>query len=220
MGDVKRRLRIRALLTMATETLQLVGCGIFKAEIEFLCAKNHWSLDTHFLPASLHIDVKALERELTCALDCYATPNTVVFYGACHPLMEQLLDKYQVIRTAGQNCVEMLLGRERFMTELAQGAFFLLDDWVQHWDSVILKTFGNHPKVIQQIFQQDHRYLLCLNTPCSADFSEKAQAISEQLGLPLKIEQVSLDFLEATLQKLFTQKSCSSYPIFKQYRFR
>jgi hypothetical protein len=194
---------------MADEKLLLIGCGIFKAEIEFLCAKNHWSLDTHFLPPSLHIDFKALQSELTCALDCHAQRDTVVFYGACHPLMEQMLHNYHTLRSEGQNCVEMLLGRERFMAELEQGAFFLLEDWVRHWDKVILKTFGNHPAVIKQIFQQDHRYLLCLNTPCSHDFTDKAQAIGATLGLPVQSLTVSLDFLEMTLQNLFKQKQLS-----------
>jgi hypothetical protein len=184
----------------------LIGCGILKVEVEFLIAKNHWSIDTHFLDSSLHINFKALQTQLCCALDCHQHRNRMVFYGACHPLMEQILDNYQTIRTEGQNCVEMLLGRERFMDELAQGAFFLLEDWALHWDSVILATFGNYPKVIKEIFQQEHKYILCLNTPCSHDFSAEAKAAAEMVGLPVKSLDVSLDFLELTLEKLLTQK--------------
>jgi hypothetical protein len=191
---------------MADEKRLLVGCGIFKAEIEFLRAKNHWPFDTDFLPPSLHIDFKALQTQLCAALDCHLQRECVVFYGACHPLMEQLLDKYHIIRSEGQNCIAMLLGQERFMAELEQGAFFLLDDWVQNWDAVILKTFGNHPQVTKEIFQQQHRYLLCVNTPCSKDFMIQAQAIGQNLGLPVKSITVSLDFLETTLENLLRQK--------------
>jgi hypothetical protein len=188
----------------------LIGCGILKAEVEFLIAKNHWEIDTNFLASSLHIDFKALQTQLCCALDCHRQRNTIVFYGACHPLMEQILDNHHTIRTEGQNCVEMLLGRERFMEELAQGAFFLLEDWALHWDAVIMKTFGNHPKVIKEIFQQEHKYLLCLNTPCSDDFSTEAEAAGKMVGLPVKSLNVSLDFLEITLKNLLAQKHSSS----------
>lgn len=191
---------------MTAEKPVLVGCGILKAEVEFLCAKNHWAFDTHFLPSSLHVDFKALQTELSCALDCHADRDTAVFYGACHPLMDKILDNYHTIRTEGQNCVEMLLGRERFMEELTQGAFFLLEDWALHWDTVILKTFGNHPHVIKEIFQQNHNYLLCLNTPCSHDFSVAADAAGKMVGLPVKSLTVSLDFLEITLKNLLVQK--------------
>jgi hypothetical protein len=191
---------------MDDEKLLLVGCGIFKAEIEFLRAKNHWSFDTAFLPPSLHTDVKALQTQLCATLDCHAHRACAVFYGECHPLMEQILANYQTLRTEGQNCIAMLLGHERFMAELQQGAFFLLEDWVRDWDEVILKTFGDHPHVTKEIFQQQHRYLLCINTPCSHDFMPQAQAISASLELPIQSMTVSLEFLEATLENLLRRK--------------
>ncbi len=191
---------------MSQEKLLLTGCGILKAEVEFLRRKNHWEFDTDFLPSSLHIDFKALQTQLGCALECHSQRDTLVFYGACHPLMEKILDNYHTIRTEGQNCVEMLLGRERFMAELAQGAFFLLEDWALHWDTVIVKTFGDRPKVIREIFQQAHKYLLCINTPCSHDFSAEAEAAGKMVGLPVKSVSVSLDFLETTLQNLLAHK--------------
>ncbi len=194
---------------MTQTPLLLIGCGIFKAEIEFLRAKNHWSLDTDFLPPSLHIDFNALQSQLCSTLASHQQRECVVFYGECHPLMSQLLDKYKTIRTEGQNCVAMLLGQERFMHELEQGAFFLLENWVHNWDAVILKTFGNHPHIIKEIFQQQHRYLLCINTPCSTDFSHQAQTISHNLELPLKFIHVTLEHLEHTLQNLLQQKNLS-----------
>ncbi len=121
--------------------------------------------------------------------------------------MEKILDEHQTRRTEGQNCVEMLLGRDKFMEELAQGAFFLLEDWAIHWDSVVLKTFGDHPQVVREIFQQTHKYLLCIYTPCSHDFSQQANAIAEKVGLPVKSIHISLDGLEKTLEKLLKPKA-------------
>jgi hypothetical protein len=189
---------------MAEEKLLLVGCGILHKEIEYLRAKNQWDFDCDFLPPSLHINFKALQTELCGALNCHKQREKIVFYGACHPLMDNILADYHTIRSEGQNCVEMLLGRERFMDELAKGAFFLLEDWAINWEKVIVQTFGQHPQVVKEIFQQAHQYILCINTPCSADFSQAAKAAAAMVDLPLKSVDVSLDFLETTLKNLFT----------------
>lgn len=179
--------------------LQLVGCGIFRKEIEYLIKKNDWSLNTDFLPASLHINLKQLAIELDCGLKRHENEQTIVFYGACHPRMDEMLKQARTLRTEGQNCVAMLLGAEEFNRELTQGAFFLLDDWALHWDDVIFKTFGANLSVIREIFHDHHRYFLALRTPCSEDYSEQATHISQMIDLPLHWRDVSLEHLEHTL---------------------
>jgi hypothetical protein len=125
---------------------------------------------------------------------------TIVFYGACHPRMETMLNEAHTLRTTGQNCIVMLLGEADFNHELTNGAFFLLDDWAQHWDEVIVKTFGTNIEVIRAIFHEQHRYLLGLRTPYSDDFSEEANHISAMLELPIQWRDVTLDHLESVLQ--------------------
>jgi hypothetical protein len=44
---------------------------------------------------------------------------------------------------------------KRFTEELAQGAFFLLEDWTRHWDYVLTRTFGANERVIRDVFQGD-----------------------------------------------------------------
>lgn len=179
--------------------LQLVGCGIFRKEIEYLIKKNQWALNSDFLPASLHINFKQLEHELNCGLARHTNEHTIVFYGACHPRMDDLLKQAHTIRTKGQNCVAMLLGADEFNRELAQGAFFLLDDWALHWNEVIFKTFGSNLSLIRDIFHDHHRYFLALRTPCSDDYSVRAEQISDMINLPLHWRDVGLEQLEQTL---------------------
>lgn len=180
--------------------LQLVGCGIFKKEITYLLKKNNWAIDTDFLPASLHINFKQLADALQQGLARHSNEQTIVFYGACHPRMDTILNEAHTVRTLGQNCVAMLLGDAEFNRELANGAFFLLDDWAQHWDDIIFKTFGSNINVIRAIFHDQHRYLLGLRTPCSDDFSQEAAHISTMLELPLQWRDVTLNHLENVLQ--------------------
>jgi len=196
---------------MAEERSILLGCGILQQEVRFLVEKkNNWALDTDFLDSSLHVNFEALSSALQSGLARNTGRDIVVFYGSCHPHMEQILDAAHTFRTEGQNCVEMLLGRDRFMQELANGAFFLLEDWALRWDEVIGKTFGNRAEVTREIFQLSNKYLLCLRTPCSGDFEQAAIAVGTQVGLPLRWMDVGLDNLESVLRQAIKRNKAIS----------
>lgn len=193
------------------ERILLIGCSVFHKEIKFLVRKNAWPVDVHFLDSALHIDFAALSSHLTTALQNHRGRNTVVFYGACHPLMDRMLAEAKTIRTVGQNCVDILLGTELFTAELAQGAFFLFEDWARRWEYIMVKTFGSKQAIWREIFEGDRSCLLCVRTPCSADFAKEAEAAGKALGLPLRWLDVSLDHLEAVLREvLFSRRSCEN----------
>jgi hypothetical protein len=190
----------------ADSPLLLLGCGILQPEIHHLINKNGWPLDTHFLDSALHIDFANLSQTLTMALATHQGRDIRVFYGACHPLMDSFLTAAGTRRTRGQNCVEILLGPQRFHQELEQGAFFLLEDWAKRWELIVAATFGPNPKVIREIYRGDRSYLLGITTPCSRDFSAEAEAAGQLVGLPLRWLDVSLDHLEAVLQEVIRPK--------------
>jgi len=195
---------------MIDDKFLLVGCGILKKEIDYLIEKNNWSMDKVLLNSALHVDFEKLSNGLTSVLDKHHEENTIVFYGCCHPLMDEMLDKAKTIRTRGQNCVDMLLGNELFTKELTDGAFFLMEDWAKRWEYILVNTFGGKPEVIREIFQSDRKYLLGLRTPCSEDFSIEAEAAAQTVGLPLRWLDVTLDHLESVLQKAIINKMNNS----------
>jgi len=187
--------------------LLLLGCGILQREIRFLIEKNGWPLETHFLDSALHIDFDKLSQALTSALKHHQERETIVFYGACHPLMDKMLAAANTLRTGGQNCVEMLLGPERFSVELEQGAFFLLEEWAHRWERIVTATMGTNREVIREMYREDRGYLLCLSTPCSGDFRKEAEEAGRLVGLPLRWLDVSLDRLESVLQDAIDKKT-------------
>lgn len=186
--------------------LLLLGCGILQKEVRFLIEKNGWQLETHFLDSSLHIDFGKLSLALTTALDRHEEREIIVFYGACHPLMDKMLASARTFRTEGQNCVEMLLGPEQFYAELEQGAFFLLEEWAHCWERIVTATFGTNREVIREMYQGDRNYLLCISTPCSGDFRAEAEEAGRLVGLPLRWLDVSLDHLEKVLIDAIVRK--------------
>jgi hypothetical protein len=97
--------------------------------------------------------------------------------------------------------VELLLGRQRFGSELAGGAFFLLEDWAVRWNYVSSRSFGQRPDIMRDVFQQAHTHLLAIRTPCSGDFRQQAAVVSEAVGLPLQWRDVDLAHLERTLRR-------------------
>ncbi len=183
----------------------LIGCGILKDEIDFLIEKNGWNLSARYLDSSLHVNFEKLEHSLTRALRHFGGAPKAVFYGTCHPLMARFIHEGNAVRTEGQNCVEILLGKGLFTRCLSEGSFFLLEDWARHWDRVMTKAFGKNPAVIRDIFQAEHRQLLALRTVCSGDYSADAERVSRAVGLPLQWMDVGLDHLEAVLKDTLEQ---------------
>jgi hypothetical protein len=194
---------------MSNANCVLLGCGILQREVEYLIRKNGWELDTDWLDSSLHVNFEKLAHELQTGILRNKKRDVVVFYGCCHPRMEKILETAHTFRTEGQNCVEMLLGRERFMEELSNGAFFLLEDWALRWDEAIGKTFGDKPEVVREIFQLTNKSILCLRTPCSGDFELAANEVGNKVGLPVRWLDVGLENLEATLRQAVERKSAA-----------
>lgn len=184
----------------------LLGCGILKDEVRYLVKKNGWDMDTFFLDSSLHVDFDKLYNALDSALKKHEGRETFVFYGACHPNIDVLTENRKTVRTLGQNCIEILLGKELFTRELSQGAFFLMEDWVRRWDYVTTKAMGGDNESIKAVFLSEHTYFLALKTVCSTDFSKEAEAISRSIGLPLKWMEVELDHLEKVLIETIREK--------------
>lgn len=185
---------------MNEDRILLLGCGILKAEIRLIIEKNRWPVDVAFLDSTLHIDFDALGKGLTLALARHSGRKIVVFYGTCHPLIDKILDDARIYRISGQNCVEMLLGREMFTDELSKGAFFLLKDWARRFDLILKKTMGDNEAVWKAIYQGDRKYLACIRTPCSGDFSAEAREAGKKVGLPLQWIDISLTHFESVLQ--------------------
>jgi hypothetical protein len=179
----------------------LLGCGILKKEIAFLIEKNRWDVDTRFLDSALHVSFGRLSAALEGAIGKTAGRDVVVFYGACHPMMETILAAAGTHRTEGQNCVEILLGHDVFTRELSAGAFFLLEDWVLRWDAIIRQSLGDNMAIRKEIFRSAHSHFLAIRTPCSGDFGSEAEAIGGSVGLPVRWRDVSLETLERVLAR-------------------
>lgn len=181
------------------EPTLLIGCGILAKEIRHLITINGWPVETVFLPSGLHVDFDRLKCSLEQTIAHYAGRRILIFYGACHPLMEQILADARTVRTPGQNCVDIYLGHDLFCRELESGAFFLFEDWARHWQQIIGEVMPGNPEIMRSIFRSAHKYLLAIRTPCAANFTTEAMQVSEMTSLELRWLDVGLERLETTL---------------------
>jgi uncharacterized protein DUF1638 len=187
----------------------LLGCGILAKEIRHLIDKNGWPLEPVFLPSGLHVDFDRLAKGLTGLIARHDRQDRLIFYGACHPLMEDILAESRCVRTPGQNCVEIYLGSARFRTELAAGAFFLFEDWARHWNQIVGGIFPGDPEIMRSIFACAHKYLLAIRTPCAGDFTAEAEAISRMISLELRWLDAGLEHLEQNLAETMLSSGTS-----------
>jgi hypothetical protein len=182
-----------------SEVERIVSCGILKKEICCLAEKNGWKQSMTFLPSGLHVDFDKLRHSLEKCLKLHGDESGIVFYGACHPCMDDILESARTIRTPGQNCVDIYLGHDRFCRELEQGAFFLFEEWALHWEEIVGSIMPGDPEIMRDIFRSAHKYLLAIRTPCSGDFSAEAEAVSHVTSLELRWVDVGLEHLEENL---------------------
>lgn len=190
------------------EPLLLVGCGILHREVDALIAKNGWRLETHYLASALHNYLDRLSSKLQSSLEASAPAGQgrIVLYGACHPLMDRILERHGTLRTSGQNCIVQLIGYERFMEELGGGAYFLLEDWALTWEPMITAAFGSNLAVVREIFHSSHKHMVAIRTPCSGDFTAAAESAARFVDLPLKWMDADLSHLEAVLADAIDRK--------------
>ncbi len=193
------------------EKLTLIACGILKKEINYLIAKNSWPVTPVYLPSGLHTDFNKLQNTIEKSLEGHSGQPCIVFYGACHPLMDRILAKACTIRTPGQNCVDIYLGHEAFSRELSAGAFFLFEDWARKWDRIVGGAQGLTPPVMREIFRGAHTHLLAIRTPCSGDFRVQAEDISQRTTLELRWIDIGLESLERALDTTIIAACRSSH---------
>ncbi len=192
--------------------ISMIGCGILHKEVDYLVKKNGWQIETHWLHSALHNYFGQLHKELDSGLkhEEDSGKRTIVFYGACHPRMDQLLEKHQTCRTHGQNCIVMLIGYEKFMEELGNGAYFLLEDWALTWEPMITECFGTNLAVVREIFHGSHKKMIAIRTPCSIDFTAAAEAAARFVDLPLAWMNTDLSHLETVLAEAIAEREQQS----------
>ncbi len=185
-----------------TARVRLIGCGIFKQEFSLLSESLRASFELTFMDSRLHMNPERLDRLLQDLLAKHEGQATVLAYGDCCPHMDHLCSTRNVGRIQETNCCEILLGSERYREYRKQGVFLLLPEWALHWKSILKKDLGlKTAELARDFMTQTMTRAVYLDTGVTPVPLEELERFSKYSGLPLTIECVGLEKLEAALLK-------------------
>ncbi len=120
--------------------LAVVGCGIFKNEIEFLNPGITSTLDFYWLPQRLHnkpLELrKLIQDEITKIDEKGGSYDAIVLlYGICSKgIMGVLSKKYRIVIPRMQDCIGILLGsNEEYVKHFREkpGTYWFTRGWVE-----------------------------------------------------------------------------------------
>jgi hypothetical protein len=189
----------------STEKPCVISCGILQAEIEHLSKKGNIDVDAHFLSEQLHVDYNRLDRALNAAIKKHieqCTQGIIVVYGdVClgfNGEMQNLIDKYDVIKVDALNCIDCLLGGKGKLLEIDPDHkyLFLNPAFIQF----IKRRRGKTKKMTRERFSMlDGIVLLDAMGDLDA-YQSEIDEIADHTGLPiLKRENIGLGGLNNVL---------------------
>ena len=128
--------------------------------------------------------------------------------------MLDLVRQYRVGRVNAINCAQMLVGRARYRELMRGQAFMLLPEWAPRWREIFQTELGLTKDVAHDLMRDNREELVYLDTGLAPVPQEMLADCAAYTGLPLRIEQVSLDhllemLLEAQATTLLSGKESS-----------
>lgn len=181
----------------------MIGCSVLQAEVESLC-EVHWpDHKLIFLPSMMHMHPQRLASSLESVLDAELKQGygVVLIYGDCCARMTALEALPGVVRTRGNNCYDLLLGRGEYRRLSHEGAFFLLPEWARRWREIFSKELGLNRVNATSFMRDMHRRLVYLDTGVVPVPEKELRECAEYCGLPYETRPVSLELLRSAIEE-------------------
>ena len=116
-----------------------------------------------------------------------------------------------VKKVKGMNCVEIILGKKKYVELRKQGAFFLLPEWTKRWEDVFKNWLGLSEKNAADLMQDMHSKIIYIDTGCIPVPYKEIEQISSYCKLPVEIFKADLENLKKLIQSKFHE--------FEEYNF-
>ena len=124
----------------------------------------------------------------------------MLLYGGCHNLMDKYHSRSDIRRVKGCNCVEIILGKDRYAALLKEGAFFLMPEWAGRWKEVFNDKLGLKGEIGKEFMQEMHKFFLYVDTGLAPVPEQMLYEISQTLGLPWKSIRTDMTHLLEAIQ--------------------
>jgi hypothetical protein len=172
-----------------------IACGIFEPELSKLEQLGKIGFPIIYLDSMLHMKPRKLGKELTSAVEQELArgKSVVLLYGKCQPHMFALEKQDGVFRVQGSNCIEILLGPERYRKIRRDRSFVLMREWVQRWEEVFTHGLGFSAENIKMFMPEYHSELIYIDSDTGAMPSQLMNECAAFCALPWRYETISLD---------------------------
>lgn len=190
---------------------RIIACQVFEQAIEALqLEKIYTNLRLTYLPSNLHLKPQDLKRRLLAEIKAAQkrNENVVCLYGDCFPGIDDLCEKYGVLKVPGHYCYEMLLGSERFSQLLKEmaGTYFAEKELIQNFEEYCVIPLELNDEEMRRYCFNQYRRLLYVRQPSDPDLIVQAGEVADFLGLSLDVSDVDYSYLKKTLIGLLNSK--------------
>ena len=189
-----------------TDKPHMIACGILQEEIDRLLTLGEIEVEVHYLSKGLHTDYNRLQKALNGALIKrlpQARAGIVVVYGdVClgfNGEMQALVEKHDVVKVDGLNCIDCLLGGKGRLLEIdpEHKMLFLNPAFIHFMD----KIWDRPREEIREMFNMLEGIVLVDALGDLDAYRDRIDAISEKTGLPiLERKNIGLDGLKEVVQ--------------------
>nr|WP_320194279.1 DUF1638 domain-containing protein [uncultured Desulfobacter sp.] len=185
-----------------TKKITVLACSIFRREIEALIDTGELIVDAHYINSMMHMRPEKLSTVLDAATKRMTQDGKkiVLMFGECHNRMDKYHSRIDVQRVKGCNCVEIILGKERYATLLKEGAFFLMPEWIGRWKEIFNDELGLKGDIGKEFMQEMHKFFLYVDTGLAPVPEQTLNEISQTLGLPWKSIRTDMTHLLGAVQ--------------------
>lgn len=186
----------------ANQPIVVICCAVFQPEVQALLQHNWPDLAISFQNSMLHMkpDKLAIRLDTLIQEELRQGHKVLLVYGDCCMGMAALTERPGVVRVRGNNCCDLLLGRDEYRRLSHEGAFFLFPEWTHRWRHIFSVELGLNQDNATSLMGDMHRKLVYLDTGVIPVPTGELLECSRYCGLPWETLTVSLEPLRKAIQ--------------------
>ncbi|HNV71183.1 MAG TPA: DUF1638 domain-containing protein [Candidatus Ozemobacteraceae bacterium] len=183
------------------DDLEVISCSVVRPELEHLRQSGEFPYPVSYIDSEMHMRPQELGQTIGRRLQTLlrAGKRVLLVYGDCHAAMVDMEQSPRVSRTEALNCVELLISKQQRREWLERRFFFLLPEWLERWESILLRLPGMTREQCIDLFHREHRGLVYLDTGVIPTPTVNLLQCSETLALLYEILPTGLDHFRSVL---------------------
>jgi len=178
-----------------------IACGVFTAELRYLESTGFIQFPVRYLDSMLHMRPRQLKEELEDAIrrERAQGNRVLVLFGDCHPRIVDQTEGADIVRIPGDNCIAILMGRERYRNLRQNRSFVLMADWALRWREVFETELGLTEETAPLFMNEHHTEIVYVDTGIAPVPAQALQDCAQFCGLPFRVERLPLEELKRAI---------------------